>query len=239
METEGIKIIHETDEYMVIDKPVGLVVNRSITTKENTLQDMIEERSPEFSESDLEDADFVSRSGIVHRLDKDTSGILLVAKTPRFFNEMLAQFKDRKVEKKYAAVIHGTTEEDELEIDAPIKRSPKDPMKMAIVSDGKEAHTRIKKICEKEIDGNLFSYLEAYPLTGRTHQIRVHLAAALMYIAGDAIYCPKNLLIIGNNVFGRMMLHATKIKFFDPLLHDFVQFESELPKEYLPFTQKI
>ena len=238
MEEQKISIIHETDDYLVIDKPAGLVVNRSNTAKGITLQDMIEERSPVVGEWDPEEvapSDFTARSGIAHRLDKDTSGILLVAKNEEFFENVLDQFKERKIEKEYAAVVHGTPEEDTLEIDAPIKRSPKDPMKMAIVAGGKEAHTFVRKLNELEIDGNLFSYLQILPSTGRTHQIRVHLAAALLYIAGDPIYCPKNLLTIGREAFGRMMLHATKIRFFDPHLHEFVQFESPLPTEYLPF----
>jgi len=242
VEDQKINIIHETGDYLVIDKPAGLVVNRSNTAKDITLQDMIEERSPVASDADPDEvspSDFVSRSGIAHRLDKDTSGILLVAKNEEFFENVLSQFKERRIEKEYAAVVHGKLEEDSMEIDAPIKRSPKDPMKMAIVADGKEAHTFVKRVSEREIAGSTFSYLEIKPTTGRTHQIRVHLAAALLYIAGDPIYCPKNLLTISTEVFGRMMLHATKIRFFDPQLHEFVQFESPLPTEYLPFTLKI
>lgn len=242
VEDQKIKIIHETDDYLVIDKPAGLVVNRSNTAKDITLQDMIEERSPAVSEGDPDEvtpSDFASRSGIAHRLDKDTSGILLVAKNERFFEEVLVQFKERRIEKEYAAVVHGSPEEDTVEIDAPIKRSPRDPMKMAIVAGGKEAHTLVKKVSELNINGHRFSYLQVKPTTGRTHQIRVHLAAALLYIAGDPIYCPRNLLTISTEVFGRMMLHATKIRFFDPQLHEFVQFQSPLPAEYLPFTLKI
>ena len=242
VEDQKIKIIHETDNYLVIDKPAGLVVNRSNTAKNITLQDMIEERSSAVSEGDPDEispSDFTSRSGIAHRLDKDTSGILLVAKNEEFFEEVLVQFKERRIEKEYAAVVHGSPEEDTMEIDAPIKRSPRDPMKMAIVAGGKEARTFVKKVNELKIGDNHFSYLHIKPTTGRTHQIRVHLAAALLYIAGDPIYCPRNLLTIGTEVFGRMMLHATKIRFFDPQLHEFVQFESPLPVEYLPFTPKI
>jgi len=242
VEDQKINIIHETDDYLVIDKPAGLVVNRSNTAKGITLQDMIEERSPVAGDVDSEEvspSDFTARSGIAHRLDKDTSGILLVAKNAEFFEIVLNQFKERQVEKEYAAIVHGSPEEGTMEIDAPIKRNPRDPMKMAIVAGGKEAHTFVRKVNEVEIAGNRFSYLQVIPSTGRTHQIRVHLAAALLYIAGDPIYCPRNLLTIGEEAFGRMMLHATKIRFFDPHLHEFIQFESPLPTEYLPFTSKI
>ncbi len=242
MEEKELKIIFENDDYLVLDKPAGIVVNRSVTAKNRTLQDMLEERGGENLSADADDedlADFAARSGIVHRLDKDTSGVLLVAKKEDFFKHALAEFKARKVEKEYATVVHGAPEENMFEINAPIKRSPKDPMKMAIVEGGREAQTKAMKIGEKEINGNMYSFLKVYPATGRTHQIRVHLAAANLFIAGDPIYCPKNLLTLGTEAFGRMMLHASKIRFFDTQLHDFVQFESPLPTEYLPFVTKI
>ncbi|GIW69714.1 MAG: hypothetical protein KatS3mg101_0461 [Patescibacteria group bacterium] len=139
MGEKELNIIFENDTYLVLDKPAGVVVNRSTTAKNRTLQDMLEERGEREVSIDAEDedvGDFASRSGIVHRLDKDTSGILLVAKDEHFFKYALGEFKERRVEKEYAAVVHGSTEEDTFEINAPIKRSPKDPMKMAIVEGG-------------------------------------------------------------------------------------------------------
>lgn len=242
MGEKELKIIFENDDYLVLDKPAGVVVNRSVTAKNRTLQDMIEARSAEKPPSDSDDeesADFTARSGIVHRLDKDTSGVLLVAKTESFFRHALVEFKERKVEKEYAAVVHGAPEETIFEIDAPIKRNPKDPMKMAIVEGGKEAQTRAVRVSDREINGSVYSLLKIFPATGRTHQIRVHLASANLFVAGDLIYCPKNLLTMGVEAFGRMMLHASKIRFFDTQLHDFVQFESSLPAEYLPFATKM
>lgn len=233
MEEKKLKIINETADYIVVDKPAGLVVNRSQTTKDPTVQDMVEEEAPNlYDTEELSGTDFSLRSGIAHRLDKDTSGLLLIAKTPEFFEFILKEFKERRVEKGYKAVVHGEIPNPIIEINAPIKRSPRDPMKMAVVAEGKDAFTRIELEKTKTLHELTYSLVSCFPKTGRTHQLRVHLSALNNYIAGDRIYCPRNLLEQDKNTFGRMMLHAFHIKFFDPKLDSFVEFDSPLPDEF-------
>jgi 23S rRNA pseudouridine1911/1915/1917 synthase len=220
--------IYEDDFLLVIDKPAGLVVNRSNTSEGVTLQDVIEE------DYDIEETDeeFLSRSGIAHRLDKDTSGVMLVAKDYDTFYGLLDQFKNRLVRKEYIALAHGRIPEDQIEINAPIKRNPKQPLKFAVVSTGKEAITYVEKVKEIVINDNNYTLVKVLPKTGRTHQIRVHLAAMNNFIVGDPIYCPKSLLELDVQSFNRLMLHAKTITFKHPETKEEMTFTSELPEEF-------
>jgi 23S rRNA pseudouridine1911/1915/1917 synthase len=222
--------IYEDDKLLVIDKPAGLVVNRSNTAEGVTLQDVLEEEEDYFSEE--YDEEFRSRSGIAHRLDKDTSGIMLIAKDFDTFYNLLEQFKTRVVKKEYVALVHGRLDGDQFEINAPIKRNPKHPLKFAVVSTGKEALTFVENVKTIVIDDNLYTLIRVFPKTGRTHQIRVHMAAMNHYVVGDPIYSPKSLLEISEPRFGRLMLHAHKITFKHPETKEILTFTSELPEEF-------
>lgn len=239
MERPEVKIIHENERYLILEKPAGLVVNRSITAKDVTLQDIMDPKGLLTTEDDEavgpHGDDFYTRSGIAHRLDKDTSGLIIVAKKEEFFNYILTQFKERKVEKEYFAVVCGELSQKNIEIDAPIGRNPNDRTKMAVVAEGRPAYTFAEVLNTRDIEGNKYTLLKVLPKTGRTHQIRVHMAAINHFIAGDSIYCPRKLLNQGFKAFGRMMLHAHRIGFIDDKSHDLVYFESKLPAEYLPF----
>lgn len=222
--------IYEDNDILVLDKPSGVVVNRSSTYAGQTVQDFVEDQI-DFTESD-EDSEFKSRSGVVHRLDKDTSGILLVAKNPDSFVKIQKQFKDRVVKKQYHAIVNGKSPTGKFEIDAPIGRNPKDRLSMAVVVGGKEARTDFDFVKHFLVTDMWFSYITAFPYTGRTHQIRVHLAALNLSIVGDPIYCSKARLRASENAFNRMMLHALSIEFTHPRTEQRVTFEAPLPEEF-------
>lgn len=230
MEKEITKIF-EDDSILVLDKPSGLIVNRSVTAKEGTLQDLLEQ-TYEFDNTEEDLGDFSERSGIVHRLDKDTSGIMVVAKDSASFNTLIAQFKERKTVKEYVAVLCGKVTEEVIEVDAPLKRNPKTPLKFAVVEGGKEAFTRFEKLKDTTLDGKDYTLMKVLPKTGRTHQIRVHASAIGHAIAGDSIYCSRILLESSLNHFGRLMLHAHRLGFFHPKTGNFIEFSSNIPQEF-------
>lgn len=231
---ETLKIIYENNDYMVIDKPSGLVVNRSNTSSTGTLQDMLDASTDiEDSENlEAEETEFTNRSGIVHRLDKGTSGVLVVAKNEDTFKTLQKQFKERQTSKVYIALIYGEIEESLIEIDAPIKRHPASHLKLAVVSDGKPALTRVEKLKIIEIEGNKYTLLKIMPKTGRTHQIRVHLAAINHPIVGDEIYAPNSLLEKSRNIFSRLMLHANILGFYYGKNNQYVEYISSIPDEF-------
>lgn len=234
----SIKVIFENEDFLVIDKPYGLVVNRSESQKDLTLQDWLEDRYDFKSlpvthnpENEYEN-EFLARSGIVHRLDKETSGVILCAKNEKSFIFFQNKFKTREVSKKYMAITFGKVPDDRFEIDAPIKRDPRNRFKYAVVRDGKEAQTFFEKVKDFETDARPFSLIYCYPRTGRTHQIRVHLAANMTPVAGDLIYSTKTELEICQNIgFNRLMLHSFELK-FSGLSNEDYTFSSEPPVEF-------
>ncbi len=239
-----IQKIHEDADILVINKPYGLVVNRSETTSSPTLQDYLDEHysvfkdyvAPESTEEN-EETEFFSRSGIVHRLDKDTSGVLIVGLNIDSFNNLLAQFKSREVHKEYVAVVWGKISEENLEINAPIKRSPANRMKYALDPDGKEAITKASRVSEFSIDDNIFTVLNVFPETGRTHQIRVHMAAISHPVVGDVIYSSRKQFEKSTTIFNRLMLHAKKISFKHPKSGEYVEFECSIPDDISKFIK--
>ena len=217
-------ILFEDDWLLALNKPSDLIVNRSKTAKTKTLQDYLEE---EYSFEG--DETFVSRSGIVHRLDKDTSGVLIIAKNEKAFTELQKSFKNREIQKEYTALVHGSISHELLEINAPIGRSPVNFRKYAILADGKKSYTKAVKISEINIQEETYSKMKIHPKTGRTHQIRVHFASINHPIAGDSIYCPKALYERDLSIFGRLMLHANKITFISPVDNKKISIESKIP----------
>lgn len=233
---KDIKVIFEDDDIVVLDKPSGLVINAAETQKDNvTLQDLIA-ISDLLEEDDEEYSEFKDRSGIVHRLDKDTSGIIIVAKNRECFENLQAQFKSRNVHKVYTTLVYGEIdglkEGETLEIDAPIARNPKNRQRFAVVESGKPAVTKIKLIknIKSKKDGE-FSLLECYPLTGRTHQIRVHLTALGNSVVGDFLYSGRTRGKRDRHIFPRQFLHASKIEFVHPKNGKLINLESKLPDD--------
>jgi 23S rRNA pseudouridine1911/1915/1917 synthase len=166
-----LPVIFEDADILVIDKPFGVIVNNSRTTESaqvETMQDMINDNI-DFSDSD-EESEFYLRGGIVHRLDKETSGLLIVAKNETSFANLQKQFKDREVHKVYLALVLGGFKEKVLEIDAPIIRNPNNRTKFSLSKDGKPAFTRVEFVESYTKEDEVISLVSVFPLTGRTHQ---------------------------------------------------------------------
>lgn len=235
------KILYEDQFLFALDKPSGVMVHTDGRSQEKTLVDWIRANYPELEEVGesqvLQNGERVKRPGIVHRLDRDTSGVILVAKTKEAHQFLKEQFQNRRVEKIYHAVVWGNFSPDKMVgvIDKPIGRSASDFRKWSAEFGAKgelrEAVTEYRVLEQnKEI-----SYLEVRPKTGRTHQIRVHLKAISHPVVGDKLYGPK----IPNPIFGRLALHAFSIKLELPPArtdrggnHTFITIESPLPKEF-------
>ena len=231
------KVIFEDREILVLDKPTGMIVNRSDTTVgEKTVQEWVEQKfkvqSSKFKVD--EGSDFYNRAGIVHRLDKETSGILLVAKTPQAFVNLQAQFKERKVQKTYIALAHGKIEPSEGEINVAVGRLPWNRKRFGVLSGGREAITKYKILDIKYYlsgkEREPLTLLELSPKTGRTHQIRVHLQYIHHPIFADPLYAGRKTSRNDRKLLSRIFLHASKISFFHPRKNDLISFESPLPE---------
>ncbi|MEK7186593.1 MAG: RluA family pseudouridine synthase [Patescibacteria group bacterium] len=242
-----IEIIYEDAELIVINKPWGITVNRSDSSRENTVQDWAEKKlniknkisknkndEKQISNYDTEE-EFVSRGGVVHRLDKETSGILLIAKNPKSFLNLKNQFKERKVEKTYVALVHGEVKSETGEINAPVGRLPQNRMRFGVIADGREASTGYEVINHYLFDKEKLTYLRLKPKTGRTHQIRVHLKYLIHPIFSDPLYAGRKVGRNDRKVLGRLFLHAEKITFLHPTTGEIQTFESKLPEELQKF----
>lgn len=229
-------IVYEDTSLLVINKPAGITVNRADTTKgEETVQDWVEKNNKvQTAKSQVdEELDFYKRAGIVHRLDKETSGILLVAKTEEAFIDLQRQFKERLVKKTYLAFAHGKIMPEVGEINVPVGRLPWNRKRFGVVPGGRDSLTRYKVLSYKEQTygkkKEMFSLVELYPETGRTHQIRVHLKHIGYPIFGDSLYAGRKTARDDRKFLERVFLHAAKISFFHPETKKSVVFESPLP----------
>ena len=211
-----LKIIYEDSDLLVIDKPAGLAVHPAPGHPGHTLVNAVLNYLPEIST----DAD-ATRPGIVHRLDKDTSGLIIVAKNRVAQANLSDQFKERSVSKTYLVLVRGRLAPEAGIIEASIGRDPRQRQRMAVVTKGREARTAYRVI---RYIGN-YSLLEIKPETGRTHQIRVHLAAIGFPVVGDATYG------VTSPHLTRQFLHAHKLRFKLPFTGQPVEFESPLPSD--------
>jgi len=236
IEISEIEIVYEDDDIIVIDKPAGVLSERAESSKSSSVVDFLVKYYPKIKEV----GEDKQRFGIVHRLDKDTSGVMIVAKNNKSFEFLKSQFKDRKVQKTYTALVYGTVEPKEGIIDFRIGRSKTRPNMQTVIDTKKklgiksrEALTLYKTI--KSFDG--YSLLEAYPKTGRMHQIRVHLKAIGYPVVGDKKYFFKKYAKI-KPVLGRQFLHAGKLKIKLPN-GKVSAFKSKLPEDLERFLDKI
>ncbi len=221
-------IIHQDEGLLVLDKPSGWIVNRCQTTRgKETIQDWLGKNYAGQMKT-IDQSGY--RNGIVHRLDKGTSGILLVAKTPAVFEDLQRQFYQRRVEKEYLVLVHGRFPPKD-QVKAAVGRLPWDREKFGVIPGGKKAQTTF--IFKKGFiyQGNDYSLLTARPKTGRTHQIRVHLKYAGRPVVADPDYVGKNRLQRDLVWCPRIFLHASRIQFSHPLEQRRVEFFSPLPEE--------
>jgi 23S rRNA pseudouridine1911/1915/1917 synthase len=218
-----LKILYEDKDLMVVDKPAGLTVHPAPGHYTHTLVNAVLAHVP-----DIEGGE-VNRPGIVHRLDKDTSGLIIIAKNSTAHMKLAEQFKSRSVTKVYQALVQGHLTPEQGTIEAGIGRDPRDRKRMAVVTRGREARTEYKVI--KYSDN--FTLLEVRPKTGRTHQIRVHLAAIGFPVVGDATYGAKS------EYLSRQFLHACKLGFRLPSSGEYREFESELPPDLVKALKEI
>ena len=238
------KVIFEDQDLLVLDKPSGMVVNKSDTTAgEKTLQGWIEEKFSifNFQFSIDRESDFYKRAGIVHRLDKETSGILLVAKTLDAFTNLQAQFKERKVQKTYVGLAHGKIEPEEGEIDVAVGRLPWNRKRFGVLSGGRESVTQyhVLSIMYYVSGGRkkALTLVELYPKSGRTHQIRVHLQYIHHPIFADPLYGGRKTSRNDRKLLSRVFLHAAKISFMHPKTNKLLFFESPLPDDLKDFLE--
>ena len=213
----SISVVYEDSDLIVVDKPAGLVVHPGPGHPDQTLVNALLAMIP-----DLKGIGGVQRPGIVHRLDKDTSGLIVVAKTAQAHASLTKQLKERDVKKSYLAVVSGIISSDIGEIDAPIGRHPRHRQRMAIVDNGRQALTRYRVI-ERYSDS---TFVEANPVTGRTHQIRVHLASLGHPLLGDGMYGRVSGILV------RHFLHASRLGLYLPSSGGlWREFEAPLPQD--------
>jgi 23S rRNA pseudouridine1911/1915/1917 synthase len=226
-----IKILYEDSNVLAIDKPSGIAVHSDGRSKEKTVADWVLKKYPRMK-SIGEPQGSMPRPGIVHRLDRDTSGVLLLAKNQKSYEHLKKQFQGRTIKKVYNAIINGWPKSDKGVVNKPIGRSPSD-FRRYLAGRGargemREAVTEYKVINRFESGKNKFSFLEVSPKTGRTHQIRVHMKFLNYPVVCDSLYNPKSPYPKG---IKRLALHAKSIQFKD-LKGKVITVESPLPKEF-------
>ena len=223
-----LHIVYEDEDIIAVDKPAGMVVHPAAGHASGTLVNAILHHCP-----DLEGVGGVQRPGIVHRLDKDTSGLILVAKNPRAHRHLQAQFKARSVEKTYLALAQGRLEPRRGRIEAAIGRHPRHRKRMAVLPEGQGRPART--------DYEVIAYyrgatlVAAHPLTGRTHQIRVHFASIGHPLIGDVVYGPRR----DPYQLGRHFLHAHRLRFRRPRDDAWLVLESPLPADLQAFLDRL
>ncbi|WP_086444493.1 RluA family pseudouridine synthase [Candidatus Enterococcus lemimoniae] len=211
-----IEIVYEDDDVLVINKPQGMVVHPSAGHQNGTLVNALL-----YHIKDLSSINGIIRPGIVHRIDKDTSGLLMVAKNDKAHEALAAQLKDKTSIRKYIALVHGEITHDKGEIDAPIGRSKNDRKMQAVIEGGKLAVTHFEVL--ERYEG--YTLVQLQLETGRTHQIRVHMKYIGFPVAGDPLYGPRKTLK-GNGQF----LHAEVLGFKHPTTGQMMVFEAPLPE---------
>lgn len=234
--------IYEDDSVLVLNKPAGLVVHSDGKIQEKTLCDWVLEEYPEMEnvgEPLDTKTDFIKRPGIVHRLDRETSGVIILAKTQDSFEFLKEQFQKRNVEKIYNAVVWGNIKNDKGIVNAPIGRNGKDFRQWSATRGARgqmrEAVTEYTVLSRFEEDGQKFVLVEVRPKTGRTHQIRVHMKYLNNPIVGDTLYAENRPYVLG---FTRVALHARSLTIEVPN-EGKKTFEASYPDDFLDLLAKL
>ena len=220
-----LEIVYQDEDVAVVNKPQGMVVHPSAGHTSGTLVNALM-----YHIQDLSGINGVLRPGIVHRIDKDTSGLLMIAKNDQAHVALADELKDKKSQRKYWAIVHGNLPNDRGVIEAPIGRSEKDRKKQAVMAKGKPALTRFQ-VLERFGD---YSLVELQLETGRTHQIRVHMAYIGHPVAGDEVYGPRKTLK-GHGQF----LHARTLGFTHPRTGEVLEFTAEAPAIFQETLEKL
>lgn len=221
-----LDIIYEDEILLVVNKPAGMVVHPALGHTSGTLVNAVLAHCPQVA-----DVGGPERAGVVHRLDKDTSGLILIAKDEQTRDALQRQFKRRQVSKTYLALVEGQVEPREGVIEAPVGRDKRHRKRMAVVRQGRRARTTYRVI-EHFTDHTL---LEVHPHTGRTHQVRVHLAWLGYPIVGDPVYGHRRQRLLK----GRHFLHAAGLRFTHPTLGQEVTFQAPLPSKLAAILRRL
>ena len=227
-EEMNLDIVYEDQDVILINKPKGMVVHPAAGHYSGTLVNGLMAHCKD----DLSGINGVLRPGIVHRIDKDTTGILIVCKNDMAHQSIAKQLYDHSITRKYHAIVYGNIKEEEGTVNAPIGRSLKDRKKMGIVMDGKHAVTHYKVL--KRLKKG-FTYIECQLETGRTHQIRVHMASIKHPLLGDDVYGPKK----SKYTLEGQCLHAKVLVFVHPITGEYMEFEVPLPKYFEKLLNKL
>lgn len=237
-----IKILHTDDYLVIVDKPAGVLVHPTLANETNTLVDFFIDKYPDAKNLDWPDT---TRPGIVHRLDKETSGLIVMAKNPEILIKLQTQFKNREVQKTYLALVLGKVEK-EGKVEANIERGEAGTQKVIDVSYSfnnkpvRPAITFYKPIKYYRYDNSDLTLLEVQPKTGRMHQIRTHLKYLGFPIIGDPLYNIKPSRQISKKLdLNRQFLHAEKLEFTHPITNEKMIFESNLPEELQNILKKL
>ena len=228
VEAENIHldIIYEDKDIIIVNKPKNMVVHPAPGNYEGTLVNALL-----YHCTDLSGINGIIRPGIVHRIDKDTSGILVIAKNDLAHNDLAAQFKEHSIKREYYALVEGRIKKDGGTIDAPIGRHVNNRLKFAVSDGGKRAVTHYKVLDVF----NSCTLVKCTLETGRTHQIRVHMAFIGHPLVGDTVYGLKKQKITNNG----QVLHAKTLGFIHPTKKEYIEFNSDLPKEYKEILKKL
>ena len=223
-----LDIVYEDDDLLVVNKPKGMVVHPAPGNPDGTLVNALLFHC----KGSLSGINGVLRPGIVHRIDKDTSGLLIVAKNDKAHNALAEQIKEHSFTREYRAVVYGNVKDDTGTVNAPIGRDPKNRQRMAVVYvNSKPAVTHYEVL--KRFEG--FTFMKFRLETGRTHQIRVHMASIGHPLAGDPVYGPKKVI----TELDGQCLHAGLIGFIHPTTGEYMEFTSEIPQYFTSYLAKL
>ena len=223
-----LDIVYEDEHLLVVNKPKGMVVHPAAGNYEGTLVNALLFHC----KGSLSGINGVMRPGIVHRIDKDTSGLLIVAKNDTAHLFLAEQIKEHSFTREYEAVVHGNIKADNGSIDAPIGRHPVKRKQMAVTPENSKNAVTHFTVLQRFGE---FTHVRLRLETGRTHQIRVHMSYIGHAVAGDEVYGPKNVV----KGLGGQCLHAKKIGFIHPQTHEYMEFDSELPQYFNSFLAKM